>query len=265
MLLLMTLLKINNACKKDSLVIIDDDTQALNKFKKIFNSSFIVHTAGHGKRGLELFHEVNPAIVLCDVKMPGRLSGIDVCREIKSHNPQTIVILFSVYNDTAIRLQGLESRADDYIDKLTSDTEIFYRVTNFYHTQRNHCANLPETYDDVEIDNFENRVKSIFTEYYSTPPHKREYTQLQLVFLEKKLCRERRTIQRDFKQKTNRSFREFHKEFRASLASEWLINTNKPIATIAKALNYHSPSHFSKCFKEKRGITPSQYRLDYNK
>lgn len=255
----------NNDCKKDRLVIIDDDTQARNKYEKIFNSLFSVYTADHGESGLKLFHEVNPAIVLCDVKMPGRLSGIDVCREIKSHSPQTIVILFSVYNDTVIRLQGLESRADDYIDKLISDTEIFYRVTNFYHTKSNHCANLPETYDDIEIDNFEDRVKIIFTEYYLTPPHKREYSQLKLILLEKKLCREKRSIQRDFKQKTNRTFREFHKEFRACLASDWLINTHKSIAIIAKALNYNSPSHFSKCFKEKRGITPSQYRLDYSK
>jgi AraC-like DNA-binding protein len=47
------------------------------------------------------------------------------------------------------------------------------------------------------------------------------------------------------------------------LAKDMLLNTDAPISNIAIELSYNEANYFSKAFKKKVGITPSQYREKY--
>ena len=49
-------------------------------------------------------------------------------------------------------------------------------------------------------------------------------------------------------------------EFRLSKAANLLKNTNIPVSSIASAVGFNHISHFGKCFKEKTGVTPKEYR-----
>lgn len=49
-------------------------------------------------------------------------------------------------------------------------------------------------------------------------------------------------------------------EFRLSKAAELLINTDIPIGEIAESVGFSQTSHFGKCFREKTGVSPSEYR-----
>ena len=49
-------------------------------------------------------------------------------------------------------------------------------------------------------------------------------------------------------------------EYRLSKASELLKNSDKPIGNIADSVGFRQVSHFGKCFKEKTGFSPRDYR-----
>lgn len=49
-------------------------------------------------------------------------------------------------------------------------------------------------------------------------------------------------------------------EFRLSKAAQLLIKTSEPVSNIAAAVGFHQLSHFGKCFKEKTGYSPKDYR-----
>ncbi|MBT2666765.1 helix-turn-helix transcriptional regulator [Bacillus sp. ISL-4] len=49
-------------------------------------------------------------------------------------------------------------------------------------------------------------------------------------------------------------------EFRLSKAVDLLQNTAEPIGNIANMVGFHQMSHFGKCFKEKIGCSPREYR-----
>lgn len=49
-------------------------------------------------------------------------------------------------------------------------------------------------------------------------------------------------------------------EYRLSKAAELLRQTNEPITTIADKVGFGHLSHFGKCFREKTGLSPSEYR-----
>ena len=76
---------------------------------------FIVAVATDGFEALDRFDPVRPDLVLLDVMLP-RLSGIDVCRQLrkKSQVPIIMVTAKSAEIDTVV---GLEVGADDYVTK----------------------------------------------------------------------------------------------------------------------------------------------------
>ena len=54
-------------------------------------------------------------------------------------------------------------------------------------------------------------------------------------------------------------------EFRLSKAAQLLKSTSEPIGNIASSVGFHQMSHFGKCFREKTGYSPREYRETENK
>ena len=74
-----------------------------------------MQVARDGAQALDMFDAVKPDLVLLDVMLP-RVSGIDVCRQIrkKSQVPIIMVTAKGAEIDTVV---GLEVGADDYVTK----------------------------------------------------------------------------------------------------------------------------------------------------
>lgn len=82
--------------------------------------------AQSGDRGLELWREHKPNMVLLDLNLPG-MDGIDVARIIRQTD-DTPIIIVTARVDEVDRLLGLELGADDYITKPFSPREVVARV-----------------------------------------------------------------------------------------------------------------------------------------
>jgi two-component system response regulator RegX3 len=76
---------------------------------------FLVRVARDGVEAVEAFESMRPDLVLLDVMLP-RLSGIDVCRELRSRSRVPIIMVTAKGGeiDTVV---GLEVGADDYVTK----------------------------------------------------------------------------------------------------------------------------------------------------
>ncbi len=76
---------------------------------------FDVSIARDGNEALEMFERINPDLVLLDIMLP-KLSGIDVCRAIRSRSSVPIIMVTAKGTeiDTVV---GLEMGADDYVTK----------------------------------------------------------------------------------------------------------------------------------------------------
>jgi two-component system response regulator RegX3 len=76
---------------------------------------FLVKVARDGAEAVDTFDVVRPDLVLLDVMLP-RLSGIDVCRELRSRSRVPIIMVTAKGGeiDTVV---GLEVGADDYVTK----------------------------------------------------------------------------------------------------------------------------------------------------
>lgn len=91
---------------------------------------FEIHEAANGDIGLEMARALSPDVVLLDVMMPGTLSGLEVCRCIKS-NPalkHTKVIMLTARGQAQDRRDGLKAGADAYLVKPFSTLQVLETV-----------------------------------------------------------------------------------------------------------------------------------------
>ena len=91
------------------------------------HNGFAVLVAGDGETGLELAASQAPALIILDLMLP-KMSGIDVCRQLRSRGRHTPVIMLTARGEESDRVAGLEVGADDYVTKPFSVLELVARV-----------------------------------------------------------------------------------------------------------------------------------------
>ena len=87
---------------------------------------FRVQVARDGELALSMFDAVRPDVVLLDVMLP-KISGIDVCRELRKRSKVPIIMVTAKGSeiDTVV---GLEVGADDYVTKPYRIRELVARM-----------------------------------------------------------------------------------------------------------------------------------------
>src|SRR6195256_5398610 len=86
-----------------------------------------VISAGDGVAGLDRALADSPDLVVLDVMMP-RMSGLDVCKQLKSKRPSLPIIMLTARGQEIDKVVGLELGADDYVTKPFSIRELMARV-----------------------------------------------------------------------------------------------------------------------------------------
>src|SRR5215469_8169603 len=118
------------------ILVIDDEPQITRVLRtSLSTQSFDVRTANEPEEGLRVFQEWSPDLVITDLMMPD-LSGVEVCRAIRSTSSTPIVVL-SVRDHERSKIEALDCGADDYITKPFSIQELLARV-------RAHMRRAPE-------------------------------------------------------------------------------------------------------------------------
>lgn len=87
---------------------------------------FALDIARDGREALDRFEACRPDVVLLDVMLP-RLSGLDVCREIRSIS-NVPIIMVSAKGEEIDMVVGLEVGADDYVPKPYRFRELVARI-----------------------------------------------------------------------------------------------------------------------------------------
>jgi two-component system, OmpR family, response regulator RegX3 len=104
---------------------------------------FTVDVAVDGRDAIVLFKKNDHDLVLLDVMLP-RMSGIDVCREIRKASDVPIIFLSARSTELDIVI-GLEVGGDDYITKPFRVRELLARVRTALRRRRAIVAQAPGT------------------------------------------------------------------------------------------------------------------------
>jgi DNA-binding response OmpR family regulator len=134
------------------ILVVEDDPAVQKALKRLFETEgFTVEIQSDGQSGLESFQSSPPAAMVLDLRLP-KLSGRDLCKEIKARAPALPIVVLSAASDVSDKVLLLELGADDYVTKPFSPRELLARVR----AALRHTVRPPEvsvvTFDGISVD-----------------------------------------------------------------------------------------------------------------
>lgn len=117
---------------KQKILIVEDDPDVAEMLTAYFRSQeYEVFTVNWGEDGVRSALQVNPELVILDIRLPD-IDGYEVAHRLRNdRRTSNIPIIFlTEKRERSDRLQGLEIGADDYITKPFDVQELRLRVRN---------------------------------------------------------------------------------------------------------------------------------------
>src|SRR5262245_1726164 len=116
--------------RQTRILIVDDEKTILRAWERIrARQEWNVETCDNGLEALDRFREEPFDVVMLDIMMP-QISGMDVLRELKSHSPDTEVIMMTAYATIDTAVAAIKMGAYEY---LTKPFENIDAVANLVH------------------------------------------------------------------------------------------------------------------------------------
>ena len=123
--------------KKNSILIVDDDTSNLLELTSILKADYKIHAVRNGLSALENANEYLPDLILLDVIMPD-MNGFEVLTELKkSEKTKSIPVIF-ITGLSGNESEGLALGAVDYIHKPFNIDDVKQKVNQQFEILNSH-------------------------------------------------------------------------------------------------------------------------------
>ncbi|MBH8599439.1 response regulator transcription factor [Thermoactinomyces sp. CICC 10523] len=109
-------------------ILIVEDEKSITRFLELElrHEGYEVKVAHDGRSALRMMKEEDWQLVILDIMLPD-LSGIEICRRIRSDN-QVPIIMLTAKDAVPDRVSGLDAGADDYLTKPFAIEELLARL-----------------------------------------------------------------------------------------------------------------------------------------
>jgi two-component system KDP operon response regulator KdpE len=116
------------ACPSGNILVTDDDSDLRRVLKMTLGAlGFAVTESSNGEGAIREVDTHRFDALLMDVNMPG-MGGIEACRRIRKCNPRLQILMLTVRDGEADKVEALDAGADDYITKPFSIPELAARL-----------------------------------------------------------------------------------------------------------------------------------------
>ncbi|MCT4588277.1 MAG: response regulator [Carboxylicivirga sp.] len=249
---------------KDAQILIVEDNKEVQQFlNQLLSPFYVISLADDGLQGLEKATELQPDLIISDVVMP-QMSGTEMCSKLKtnfktSHLP---IILLTARTAEAHKIEGLETGADDYITKPFNTKILISRVNNLINNRKA----LHDKFKQAPSAPIKKLVKSKIDKEFIEEAHKVILKNIDnpgydVIAFANDMKLGRTSLFTKIKGITGQTPNNYINTIKLNKASELLREQpNLTISEVAYACGFSAPHYFSKSFKTKFGINPSELR-----
>ena len=151
------------------ILVADDERQITRVLRTSLQShGYEVATAHDGVEALKVFEQFAPDLLITDLSMP-LMDGVELTKAVRRLAATPIIVL-SVRDQDATKVQALDSGADDYVTKPFSAVELLARVrVQLRRSADNAAPPTSVTEGDFSIDCLVHRVAVREEEIHLTP------------------------------------------------------------------------------------------------
>lgn len=254
-------ISIDDTFKQSLVFVVEDNEEVLHFLESNLNEYYKVRAFADGQHCIDALESEWPDLIISDVFMP-RLNGIELCNMVKSdiktsHIP---IILLTAATGIDNKLKGIGVGADAYINKpfdfghllLQCQMLLKNRKALRERFQADFPHGLEKTPDNEQDKIFIEKLYSIFDKSYENPEFKVDELVSELginrVYLFQKV-----------KALTNHTPKELLRVYRLKKAAELIVKDKLRVNEVYGMVGFNSRAHFSKAFKEKYDVSPSDY------
>ena len=247
---------------RETILIIEDNIDLRYYIRENLPPHYRVIEASDGSQGIEMALREIPDLIISDLMMPNA-DGITVCKKLKmdeksSHIP---IILLTAKADIESKLEGLDSRADDYISKPFDMDELKIRVKNLIDNRKKlqekyaHQVMLKPRSLQVQSsdERFLQKILTIVENHIAD-------TSFGVDLFAREVGMSTAQLYRKVNALTAQTPNDFIRNMRLQRAADLIHQRVGNVADVAYQVGFNNLSYFAKCFKEKFGETPSNYQ-----
>ena len=246
------------------LLIVEDNIEMQNALEERLRPYYQIHIANNGKEGLEKCKSLFPDIIISDVMMP-EMDGIEMCKHIR--NDLSIayipIILLTAKGNVEHQIEGYESGADLYIPKPFSIKLLTVNLKRLLKQKERYLKEeLKITKETAgNIDSNEKHHKDLWeTELHQLIKDNISNTDLSVDFICERLFISRRSLYNKMREYNHQPLADYIRNVRLTMAAELLLDPSYTINEVVMDVGMVNTSHFSKVFKTKYGMSPSEYK-----
>lgn len=249
--------------KKYRLLIVEDNAELCRLLAEVFNPLYWVETAENGQCGYEKALSFLPDIIISDVIMP-EMTGTELCRKLKNHLETSHIPIILLTSQTSLEYvtEGLQTGADDYINKPFSIKHLIIRCNNLVKSrhmlQQKYAKDASLSNELVATTPLDQAIldKSVqlIEENLENPVFCVDYLAQEIGIGRTKYFAKIKAI-------TGMTPNDFIVNIKLKLAHQ--IMDKQPdisVSELSMQLGFNSTSYFIKRFKEFSGMTPNQYK-----
>ena len=245
------------------IVIVEDDDDISDYLRKELSDDYKITLCTNGKEGYDTIIEMSPDLIVSDVMMP-IMDGITLTKKIRqnvdiNHIP---IILLTAKSAIEDKVEGMEVGADAYfakpfnIDILKSTVANLILNRRLLRTKFTGAQNQEDKIQQVILKPADEKLMEKIMKVVN---ENIDNTELNVEMIADNVGFSRVHVHRKLKELTNMSARDFIKNIRLNQAAKLLKESNVNVSEVAYATGFLTLSHFSTSFKERYGITPSEY------
>jgi DNA-binding response OmpR family regulator len=266
------------------MLLVEDNQELRHFLRGIFSLKFKVIEAVDGMEGWSKALKFLPDFIISDVMMPEK-DGIEMMKELRADMTTSHIPIVLLTAKTAIesKLEGLEYGADDYITKPFSATYLQARVDNILlrrsKLQEIYRANLMGDHglpveamvmgassmdmfrpEDPKQQGMTGIDRKFMNKLMELMEKNMDNGELIVDDLVKELAVSRSVFFKKLKTLVGLAPIEFIKEMRIKRAAQLIETGEFNMTQISYMVGINDPRYFSKCFKQKFNMTPTEYR-----
>lgn len=151
---------VNKVSLKAKLLLVEDEaSQQVILDYNLKSAGYETVQASDGYQALQLIDEELPDLILLDWMLPG-VSGIEICRQLKARKDtrEIPIIMLSARSEEVDKVRGLETGADDYMQKPYGIQELLARIKLQLKRVRPATTSVELRHGDLRIDTAAQRV-----------------------------------------------------------------------------------------------------------
>jgi signal transduction histidine kinase/ligand-binding sensor domain-containing protein/DNA-binding response OmpR family regulator len=248
-----------------SILVVEDNPEMVLFIKNSLQRDYHVDTAQDAEKALALLNENNYDIIVSDIMMPGT-DGISFTKRLRSdlnysHIP---VILLSAQTENAIKVEGLLSGADAFIEKPFSVSYLKAQILSLLENRKM----IMEAFNRSPLASYSvlvsNKSDEIFLARLNEEIEKRisdeDFTVESLTEI---FNMSRSNLQRKLKSISGVTPGDYLRNYRLKKACKLLLETDMRINEVAFSVGFNSSSYFAKVFYKAYHLLPKEFIQKY--